>query len=341
MIPDEHPTVSLHNVAETPPAPWTDGGLRLDRAPERVREGVNPDAGHRLIHPTGSELRFVPDDPVEVTLSASGEVTFRVFWGPYQEPEVPVSESYRLGPTPRTFELAVPDRVAGLRPEVADASAFSPRTCRIRFERWERVALHDVRGACHPPEPADLPDRRYVAYGTSITEGAKSSAAHLSYVAQAARRLGVDPLNLGVSGSAYCEPAVGDHLAARDDWDLATLAVSVNMANTEFSVGEFRERATRLVGTVADANPDAPVACVTLYPDHADAVAGDDPDRAADFRAALREAVESASAPNLRPVEGPDLLDATDLSADLLPPGDDGMASVGEGLAGALAPLVG
>ncbi|WP_330166487.1 SGNH/GDSL hydrolase family protein [Halobacterium sp. KA-4] len=113
-----------------------------------------------------------------------------------------------------------------------ETGRFDPCVCRIQLDRYQAIAVHDVTGDCRPPTVDELPDQRYLAYGTSITEGAAASVPHTDYVTTVARNCGVDALNLGCSGSAYCEAAMTEHIAARDDWDVATLAISVNMASS-------------------------------------------------------------------------------------------------------------
>lgn len=337
MIYDEFPTVALHNVAETADPEWTDGGHHLRRVPAIVGQRLNVAARERMTHPTNCELRFVPetdDATVAVTLSAAERTVVRPFWGPFQGQEV-----HELGSSPTAVELSVPDRVPELAASV-ETSAFDPRVCRLRFEPWGSVAVHDVAGACRPPTDEELPDRRYLAYGTSITEGATASAGHLTYVSRVARQVGVDPVNLGASGSAFCEPAMAEYIAGRDDWDVATLSLSVNMANRGFTAAQFDERVHSFVRTVAEADPDRPVVCVSLFPYHADVVRNGDRERAAAFRSSLRSAVESCDTENAHLVDGPDLMDATGLTTDLLHPGDAGMEVIGSGLAEAIRPLI-
>lgn len=343
---DDFPSVTLHNVAELADPEWTDcsGGSRhsttgdstndpreLRRVPTPVAKHLNVAARERVRRPVGSEIRFVPtgDDPVRVTLSASEETVVRPFWGQFQDPEL-----LEIDGSPTTIDLTPPPALGDLDPTAAPAAddAFDPRVCRLRFEPWSRVALHNVRGPCRPPTNAEIPARRYLAYGTSITEGAAASATHLTYVSRVARELGVDPVNLGMSGSAYCEPAVADHIAGRDDWDVATLSLSVNMANRGFTVEQFRDRARNLVTTVAEAHPDKSVACVTLFPYHADLQRDGDRERARDYRDALTSVVEHCSAGDVTLVDGADLTPATGLTTDLLHPGDAGMEAIADGI---------
>lgn len=336
MQDERFPSVSLHNVAETVPAEWTDEGRRLYRVPKGVADELNEMASDRVRHPTGSELRFVPDGDAEVavTLSAAEPTQVRVFWGAFQP-----WEPTEIGPEPRTLTLSVPERLAELT--VTDGTGrFDPRVCRVRFERYDAVAVHDVSGDCRPPVAEELPDRRYLAYGTSITEGAASSATHCNYVTRVARERGYDLLNLGCSGSAYCDRAMAEHIADRDDWDVATLALSINMANTGgFSPAEFRARAEPFVGTIADAHPGTPIVCLTLFPYFDDVTASGDSAHAAAYREHLREIVAQSPHDNLSLIEGAKLTDLSGLSADLLHPGDHGMEQIGRGIARHLATI--
>jgi len=337
MTPGEdYPSMALHDVAELADPDWTDSGDELRRVPGAVAENLNVAARDRVRHPAGSEIRFVPASDaatVRVTLSAATESLVRPFWGTFQG-----EEPLELGPDPATFELSVPDPIADLDRDVAAnaADAFDPRVCRLRFEPWAPVALHDAAGECRPPTDDETPDRRYLAYGTSITEGAAASATHLNYVSRVARDLDLDPVNLGMSGAAYCEPAVADYIADRDDWAVATLALSVNMANRGFTVDQFRERAAYLVETVAGANPDRPVVCATLFPYHADLRESGDRERARAYREALESVVEDCESGNVSVVDGRDLSPADGLTTDLLHPGDAGMESIADALAAAV-----
>jgi lysophospholipase L1-like esterase len=194
------------------------------------------------------------------------------------------------------------------------------------------VHYHGIEGdGLRPPAEEYLPDRRYLAYGTSITQGNAASAQHLTYVSQCARRIGADPINLGTGGSAFCEAAIGEYIADRDDWDIATFELSVNMLNRDFSVETFRKRTRYLLDTVAASDPDRPVVAITHFPFYDDL--GGSTERSRRFRETLRTVVETIDRPNCRLLEGPDLLDPSGLSADCLHPAEDGMVTIGERLA--------
>lgn len=330
----QHDGIEFHNVGACRTIDGGDGAL-LQRVPEPVRTALNEGAQTRMVHPAGVELRFVPEGSVSVTLSTvpterATESPIRLFWGPIQG-----TETFVIGPEPTTIELSAPETLTDIRPAEREPLAYDPRVCRLILpgeHRGAHVCYHGVEGDHRPPTEEELPDQRYLAYGTSITEGQAAVAEHLTYVNQTARRLGVDPINLGSCGTAYCDQAMADHIAARDDWDIATLALSVNMVD-QFSVEEFRERATYMVDTIANANPETTIACITIYRNARDVRAGvDRMGRCEQFRDALRNVV--ADIDNAALFEGPEILpDIGGLTTDLVHPGDNAMIRIGENLA--------
>ena len=111
--------------------------------------------------------------------------------------------------------------------------------------------LHDVLGDLCPPNATELPDLTMISYGTSITHGSMATAFHSTYVAQAAWRLGVDLINLG-GGACLCEPAFDDYIGARSDWDVTTLALSMNIVSRGFTADQFIKRASYLLQQVGN-----------------------------------------------------------------------------------------
>jgi hypothetical protein len=194
-----------------------------------------------------------------------------------------------------------------------------------------------------PPEPDEVPRRRYLAYGTSITQGFDCSAPYLSYAGRTAMLLDADLVNLGVGGACQCEAAFADYIARRTDWDVATLELSVNMEG--FELQEFRRRVGYMVDTVAGADTRRPVVCMTLFPYYRD-LGVEDPRtpsgcRPEAFREALRDAVAACPHPNVQVLEGPALLkDIRGLGADLLHPSDAGMIEIAGRLAASLDALL-
>lgn len=320
----QHDGVAFHNVA---PGPLTREGV-LQRVPERVRTTLNPRARERMQRPSGAEIRFVADGEATLTVSCTGgTVTAVPFWGPLQDGPPIV-----IGREPTAVPFSPPDWLAvGLDPELA--GPFPPRVRRLRFHHDADgpVRYHGVEGTVRPPRSDEQPPRRYLAYGTSITEGIASTGPHLAYPAVAARMAGLDPINLGSSASAYCEPTLAEHIAKEVDWDVATLAISVNMLHGGFAPAEFRERAGYLLDTLAATG--RPLLAISLFPHPSDLLPtvpngtwNVDP---APYRTILAELVDGCP-DNVSFVAGSDLLaDPAGHTVDLLHPGDVGMIEIG------------
>ena len=331
--------VELHNVTETHP---TAGGVRLHRAPEWVRNDINERSQEQMQKAKNSEIRFVCESgPAEITLSSEGETSVMVFLGCFD-----AKIKVMLGKEPTMISLDLNDRFKHLDRSSLPDAPFSSHVWRVVFggSKNDPVIFHGVKGkGIRPPTAEELPSLRYLAYGTSITQGASATGPHLCYVAQAAWHLGADLINLGSGGSCHCENVFADFIAGREDWDIATLSLSVNMQR--FTLEEFHSRVDYMVNTVAGSNPDRPVACITLFPyfrdlgvEPQDFTPGGKPE---DYRQILRNVVQECPHPNVHLLEGPELLtDVTGLTTDLIHPSDLGMIQMGWNLSQKLKELL-
>lgn len=373
--------IDLHNVAELNMDEGHDPrwhGQRMQRVPETVRQHLNEGAQARMLDGSGVELRFVANGPVRITLRAQaggGDDPPRamIFQGDYK---VSSHRSFAKGlnvvefePDPVMIELkkrATEMRNGAIKTHTITPSfVFDPAVTRVMLPLgggpWHIHRVEPAPGVtCRPPTAEELPKRRLLTYGTSITQGFAATLPHHAYAFHAARHLGADLINLGSSGSAHCEPELADYIAesgARGEWDLATLALSVNMQ--QFEPSEFRKRVSYMVDTVAGANPDKPVFAITLWSYFRDVAiipkyvrAWDEaatkeptheiPARAKRMRQDLRDAVADAHAKgrdNLHLLEGPDLFGPFQgNSTDLIHPSDFGMMEMGRNLALAIRP---
>ena len=329
--------IAFHNVAEC--AAMTDGGLRFQRVPEAVRCQLNEHARERMLDAVGSEVRFVMhDEQATVRLHTTGTQTqVVIFFG-----DIPTDQPAQIGPELTELRIRKPRWLLEIDPARLAPVAFDPRVCRVVLYRGT-VCFHGVDGAIEPPSAGQLPPLGYLAYGTSITQGASAARRHLSYVPQTAWRLGADAINLGSASSAFCEPAMADHIAERCDWHVATLALSTNMSG--FNLDVFRERVDYMVRRVAGADPKRAVACITLWPKAADL----GPDHCGRghaaapeaYREVLREVVHGCGMPNVHLLEGPDLLPHwRGLGPDLLHPHEYGHSLIAANLAPRLEHLL-
>lgn len=329
--------ITFHNVEALRPVEGKEG-LRLQRVPEEVRMGLSENGQGKLLSPVANvELRFILEGPsVKLTLSAGSPEGLKmfVFWSGFQE-----RAFYTISDQPTTIQLSLPDRYVELDPKHCQATGYAKKLVRCMFTGNPDVALfyhgHD-QGDISLPSIEDTPKKRLLAYGTSITHGAKLSGPHLTYPYQTARHLGMDVINLGAAGAAFCEKAMADHIAARQDWDVVTLGLSVNMySNEAYSFEQFKERASYMVKTIAEAHPNQWVFCITLFPffDDVGVYREGSSKNAEAYRQALRDLVAEGHYGNVHLLEGKDLLtDFTLLAPDLIHPNDMGMIQIANNL---------
>ncbi len=335
--------VELHNVAQV--RKFGDGpGVRLQRIPERVRRNLSPRGQEKMLEPASAEIRFLCDgSSAQVSLSSQGITDLQLFHGPFQ-----TTTTFRITQDMETIEVSMPPALTSLPERFRKSIPFSPEVYRLVMGGPNRspIVFHGARGEnLRPPGKENLPSKRYLAYGTSITHGAHATGAHLSYASQTATRLGVDLINLGSGGSAFCEKEMADYIAGREDWDFVTLSLSVNMIGGGFSVREFRDRVSYMIETIAGNNSKRPVVCITILPHVRDILPGFptavEKATAGQFRQQLREAVAGCDKGRVHLVEGSDLLTGIGgLTPDLVHPGDNGMIMIGENLAGKLSKIL-
>jgi hypothetical protein len=344
--------MEFHNTAELETVSGMHG-RRLQRFPKEVRESFGAGSYQRgrfiAQASTGCEIRFVTEaEFIRITLSATvedGDVI--VYNGDY------FHSLHRLKTgVIQTLHLDKPDRFDAVRSDVLNQGRFSPNVWRIVISRNYypglafQVAYHHVETFGHvlrPPRQEELPVRRLLAYGSSITHGSGATVHHMAYIQQAARRLGMDLHNKGMGGSCLCEPAMAEYLMHHRDWDIATLELGVNMRGL-FSPDEFEERARYLVEGMLQHNPGKPVVLISIYPNSSDAlkdVSNPISQLNGLFNERLQRIYDSLNHTSLHYVDGHRILtDFSALTTDLIHPSDYGHTLMGQHLAEALSGIL-
>ena len=329
--------VQLHNVGGIEPT--ADGtGVMLYRAPKEVRDkldtktpdGKEKDGAKQMRVAVHSEIRFVLNQGEKlenVKVHLRGEKGGEIFWywGDILAGEAKVERGERAKPvTPHGHGL-----MFSLM-EQYPKGRFANRVCRVVVRGLE-VEFRGIEGDVRPPKPEELGAPVLLSYGTSISMGAYASRADLSFNALTARLLGYDFINMGSSGTAYCEPAMADYLASLK-WDLAVLELSVNMTGC-FTVKQFKERAGSLIDKLAKTHPQATIVCISLFPSGTGDLWSNNKPNTQAYRDALEQIVKASDHKNVHFVSGPDLLSFNGLSPDLLHPTDQGMIEIASKLA--------
>jgi lysophospholipase L1-like esterase len=181
---------------------------------------------------------------------------------------------------------------------------------------------------------------RWLAYGDSIAEGWIASGPSGAWPAVAARRLGLDVVNLGYAGSARGELPSAQQIAALDA-DVISISHGTNCwSRIPFSIDLFRAQTRAFVALVRQGHPETPIVVTSpiMRPD-----AEDTPNLLGATLVDLRMAMEDlarelmgAGDQRLTLVEGGDLVGPDDLP-DGIHPGDQGHEVLADAFGGAIA----
>ncbi len=128
--------------------------------------------------------------------------------------------------------------------------------------RAVRVLL-DKDAALSPAAPYALPP--VVFYGSSITQGGCASRPGTAYSSVVCRRLGLDHINLGFSGSARGEQAIREYIAG-----LSMSAFVLDYDHNAPSAAHLRDTYAPLLRAVRQTHPQIPIFCLTRPTDVAD-----------------------------------------------------------------------
>ncbi|RTE10633.1 SGNH/GDSL hydrolase family protein [Paenibacillus whitsoniae] len=333
--------VYFHNVAELEERAFLPG-LRLQRFPKEVREALTAKGRTAAVESSGCELRFVTEAKVfRLTLAAQekdGQVL--VFKGDLFHAAYTLKAGVFT-----TLELEQPDRFAEVPEALLTSGAFSPQVWRVYFERYSAVVADiDTFGyGLRPPRQEEMPSLTMLAYGSSITHGVGAISHYNCYAQQTGRRLGVDVLNMGLSGSCFCEPEVARHFAVREDWDFAYLELGVNM-RAVVPVEEFERRVNLMLDGLIERHPTKPIFLTTIYPNRATHFFDTShPYAVAElaFNDVLKRYRETKRHENLFLLDGREIMtDFTSLTTDLIHPSEYGHMRMGEQLASLLGATV-
>lgn len=319
-------------------------GLRVDREklPAKLfrvaeHESMKPDSIKALKMPAGNEIRFMATgEDLEFKFDmGENSGTIEVYYGWFFHTKINLSKGINA------VIIPYPERLKNNKDWYE--GDFNPDVCRLLI-RGQNVTWISKPEGIEAPMKKDIPKLTYLAYGTSITQGAKSSEAMTQYPSQVGRNLKANVINLGVRGSAYCEEAIAKYINKEYNWDFATLEISVNMLNQNNSVAEFKDVATRFIKILAEANPAKPIFCISLLPFFRDFGLGLDKEIVSnpkEYRETLEEICKTCGYKNIYYIRGEEILkDITGLSTDLIHPNDIGNIEIGRELAAKISEYI-
>lgn len=327
--------VELFNVAEIRETP--DGtGASLYRFTLDAIDHIKGIGAKSVRSSTGCEIRFVTNaTEIWVTLEALTEdVGLTVFLG-----DLEYQRLHLEGGRKKTFILnrnSVFDRI--------DKDVLNSSSNRFPTDLWRIhvnyshtshcLAFHEavgLDGIVRPPLPTEQPQKKFIAYGSSITHGCGSGCTGNGYIQHAARLLGIDVLNKGIAAGCQCEKAVCDFIK-NAEWDFAMFELGVNMYDRKTK--DFKRVVDYLINAVHETNPDKKIFVVTPYISVLSM--GTDKDykgKHADYVKILEDIVAEINSENVILINGESVSDSLMyFTADLLHPSDFGHVRMGENL---------
>ena len=320
--------ISLHNCAGAEAT--ADGqGIELRRLPAAVRKELGEKGAAQACQPTVSEIRFaIPGKELAHTVQFTiepigGPVWVDLFVGDYH-----ATDKSRIVTKKETLGFAGYGNFSTGKATGFAKGRFPNDLCRVVLSGAPTRLLGVAGPEIIPPKPEGMPPVM-LCYGTSITKGAMATRADLGFAPITARMLGYDIVNLGLAGTAFCEPAMADHIAAQP-WDLCLLEISVNML-ADYSVEEFAKRAENLVAKALASHPKAPVVCISILRWNVDTWDKSHPyyQKQAAYRQALKDICAKPGRTNAYYIDGSELLqDYSALCQDILHPSDYGMVEI-------------
>jgi hypothetical protein len=335
------PAVTFHNVAELEPLP--EGGWRLNRVPATLLPSLNANAQRRAYAPAGVELRFnLRSGKARIWLryvenrgagARERPVLGEIHHGDQQ------ARVFQVGPDWTEVVVSAAEHPEWLaQAPVRPPGRFDPQLVRVALPYMPDVQLLKIEGDVAPARPEQVPASRYLAYGSSITNGAFATRPGDLYTERIARALAVDHFNLGFGGGAHLEPEMAAWIAGRRDWDFATLEMGINLVS-RISAAEFEARMNAFLPPIVQAHPNRWIFCIDLFTARGD-LTGDTKYPA--FREIVREAVRKTGAPQVVYCDGRQLLPrASGLTPDFTHPSDNGFEEIAQRLVEIMRPRLG
>lgn len=294
----------------------TEDGLRISRFPLDVRSGMLPQGRDSAsLSSTGSEIRFVMNegcDCVKLRIKCLEPfMLLQLYFGSFQGGW---KYLHVRGLFPGENELVIerPQNIDKLRKAAAERKhPFSPDVMRLCF-RSGCIADICLEGDIRPPYEDEVPSKKVLFYGSSITHGSLSYLPCNDYASLVCRTLGVDMINKGCAGSCRMEKTIAEYIAARNDYDFCVFELGSNIP-AETSTEAFKETVLYFLNTFSKAHPEKTAFVIddllVLQPEH-------------DQRhVQVRECLNQLNNPKLIYINGYDVLPNPDLiCADFVHP---------------------
>lgn len=306
----------LHNLYAT----QTDHGYLLHKFPSTLISKLSIKGQPNAYSLHGSEIRLILLGSVEIEFYAMNTAQILVYYGDYQGEYYQFTGDFTLKLTPK-FDN---DGIHRLNHK----HRYAPDLVRIILK--ETMTLKSIQGNYQYPDVSAFPKQRYLAYGTSISQGRNGLTPDLNYPSIVAETLGYELFNYSMSGSAYIEAELVDYMC-ETLFDLITLELSVNLLGDGYSVDVFKSRLSYLLEQISIKQPQAKVIGITIL-DNWRKLGFDQKRGTQQDVIMFREAFKSLMGlyPQFSLLNGEDILKFHHLSADLIHPSQYGMIEIAQ-----------
>ncbi len=250
--------IRFYNVLEAPfkvyGVYYEDGRFR--RLPEQVAKASNPGVHALHSHTAGGRVRFKTDSPyiaIHAKMPAIGKMPHFALTGSAGF-DLYVREN---GKEKYVKTFVPPFNLSDGYESVIDLAGDGVREYTVNFPLYSSVGelyigLGESSSVYEPTAYKDMAP--FVYYGSSITQGGCASRPGSSYESRICRAFDIDYINLGFSGSARGEEAIGDYIMNLD-MSLFALDYDHNAANLE----ELEKTHERLFLKVRKNHPEIPI----------------------------------------------------------------------------------
>lgn len=322
--------IDLHNVSDIKKE-HDDSGFIISRLPLKILPAINKGAKNMSFLSGGAEIRgMLPEKgKAKVTLQVLDDNVVppivTVFFGSFRSKQILLEE------TPMEIIIEEPDKMELMEKiHRTQPMIFHPRLIRIMLPHIHKVKIIKIEGDMTFPVKEALPEKTLLCYGSSITHGAHAIPPEGTYASQCSYHLGYDLINLGSGGSAQMDEAVADHIASRNDWDIATLEMGINVR--EWPPEKFHEVVKRFVNKIVSSHPEKYIFCIDLFTNTIDFM--EQSENALEFRGILQKIVKELNSSKVIHIDGREILtNPAGLQTDLTHPNDNGMVEMGRNLA--------
>lgn len=302
-----------------------DGGWTLFRLPQAAEKDMLMQGKNMNQTAVGVEFRFIPKGKVKFYLKSKDPQMTRayLFRGVVQAEWQ--NSYYTISNEKVTIIEIDPFQEVDKQVEFLNHernSPFSSRLYRLVFD-YSSFDLYDIEGDFLPIEIEDMPTKRYLAYGSSITSSSLTYLQNLSYPYLIASHIGYDLVNVGFPGSCRLEKEVAE-VIAKEKFDFATLEFGINVI-AEWDEETFHNKVHEFLNVVLAAHPNQTFFVTDIMSYFNECCSAVSDEKLARYRKIVKEEVEKIHRTNVFYIRGDELLTTRKyLCADLVHPTIEG-----------------